>query len=195
MSDARPGWDVDADIGGEVDLDELGASVVGVGPRVLARVVAVLAEAEAEVEPVDVVAEVAQDVPQGQRVLAPGHGNEDAVARLDHPVVLDRSPNLLAAVMEEASTTEAGVVAADVDHRRGAAPAALHAAPPETTGRISTSSSSCSCSSPVTSVSPRMTSTDSRLISSRSRRAWTRMGPSMSSSLRGLRRTTFTYPV
>ena len=82
--------------------------------------------------------------------------------------------HLVAAELEEVLGAEVGVVAADVDDRRLAAHAALHAAPPEMTGRISTTSSSASTASPGTSVSPRMTSTDSRLSSSRPRSLATR---------------------
>ena len=52
---------------------------------------------------------------------------------------------------------EVGVVAADVDDGRPLAHGALHVAPPEMTGRISTTSPSSRSASPGTSVSPRIT--------------------------------------
>ena len=50
---------------------------------------------------------------------------------------VDGAPDLFLAVVQEVITAERGVVTAHVDHRRLAAHAALHVAPPEMTGRIS----------------------------------------------------------
>ena len=58
----------------------LGGEVAGVG----AGHVAVLADAEADVEPVGLVAEVDEEVPDRQRVLAAGDRDEHPVVRLDH---------------------------------------------------------------------------------------------------------------
>ena len=151
----------------QVDLEQrpaaLGRERAGVAPGL----VGVLADAEPEVEAVGVVAELAQELPEAERVLAARHRDEDALARCDHVEVLDRAADLLTAVAEEAVGAEARVVPADVDHRGLAAAPALHAAPPETTGRISTTSSSRSRSSWVASVSLRITSTDSGMTRGR----------------------------
>src|SRR5262249_10527300 len=117
---------------------------------------------------------------------------QDAIVGADHVVVVDRPPDLLAAVVQEMRPAERRVVTPDVDHRRTATDAAFHVAPPEVTGRISMTSASANRASRVTSVSPWITSTDSALSSSRSRSAETVSGPRTSTSRRGLRSTTFT---
>src|SRR5690606_2761961 len=110
----------------------------------------------------------------------------------DHVELLDGLGDLVAAEAQEVLDAEVGVVAADVDDGRAAADGALHAAPPEITGLISTTSSSSSTPSPGTKVSPLITSTDSRFSSSRWSSTFTLVGPGMSSSRRGFRRITFT---
>ena len=110
-----------------------------------------------------------------------------------HVEVLDRPPHLLAAVPEEAVGAEARVVARHVDDRRLAAPPALHAAPPDMTGRISTTSSSCRRSSWVASVSLRITSTDSGTMSRSRRSCATLCGAGTSSSRRGLRKSDLSW--
>ena len=72
------------------------------------------------------VPEAGQEVPERQRVLPAGDRDQDALARLEHPVRVDRPPHLLLAVVQEVVAAERGVVAADVDHRRSLAHAALH---------------------------------------------------------------------
>src|SRR5206468_6521365 len=146
--DAGAGGNVEADVRREVDLDELGSGPVGVRARRGAGVVAVLADAQTEIEAVDVVAEVAQDVPEGERVLPSRHRHQYPIARLDHVEVVEGLAHLLPAVVQEAVPAEPGIVAADVDDRRRPATSTLHAGPPETTGRIWTWSSSPSCTSP-----------------------------------------------
>ena len=54
----------------------------------------------------------ARSCQSAERVLAARHRDEHPLARLDHVVVLDRPPDLLAAVAEEAVGAEARVVAA-----------------------------------------------------------------------------------
>src|SRR5262249_35727679 len=136
--------------------------------------------------------QVEQQVPQREAVLAARHRDEDALAGLDHPVAADGLRRLLATMRDEVLGAEVGVVPGQVDHGRAPADATLHHAPPESTGRTSTVSVSARSSSPGTSVPSRMTSTDSRLSSRRVTRVWTRIGPAISISRRGLRSSTFT---
>src|SRR5690606_14289086 len=132
---------------------------------------AVVADPEADVEAVDLVAEGGEDLPEGERVLAARDGDQDALAGAEHGEVVDGPAHLLPAVVDEVGRAEVGVVAPDADDRRPAAHPALHDAPPEITGRISTSSSSSRTASPGTSSPPRITSTVSRWTSSRPRSA------------------------
>ena len=69
--------------------------------RTVADVVAVVADAEPEVEPVGLVAEVEQEVPHGQAVLAAGHGDEDPLPRRQHGVVVDGLGHLVAAELDQ----------------------------------------------------------------------------------------------
>src|SRR6266536_3539062 len=184
--------DVVTEFGGEIDLVELETSIMRICARGVTRGLGVLADPEPQVQPVRAVAEVDEEVPQRERVLPARHGHDDALAGTDHVVILDGAADLLGAVLHEVVTAERGVVPADIEHRRRPADAALHVAPPEVTGRISTTSVSDSRASRVTSVSPWMTSTDSGLTSSRSSSAETVSGPGISTSRRGLRSTTFT---
>src|SRR3954466_7735573 len=90
--------------------------------------VAVVADAETEVDAVRVVAEVEQDVPQRQRVLAAGDGDQHLLVAAEHPVLVDRPAGLLAAVAQEALGAERRVVASYVDDGgRAAALAPGHA--------------------------------------------------------------------
>ena len=92
------------------------------------------------------------------------------------------------------SRAEVGVVPPHVDDRRPLAHGALHAAPPEMTGRISTMSASSSSASPGTSVSPGSRApTRGSGRGGRGARA-PASGPSTSSSRRGLRSSTCTAP-
>src|SRR3954454_23032658 len=160
--------------------------------------VAVVADAETEVDAVGLVAEVEQDVPQRQRVLATGDSDEDPLAVTHHRVRVDSATHLFVTVMHEAVTAERCAMARDVDDGRPTAGFALHCrpplscAPPLMTGRISMSSSSASGTSPVTRLSSRMTSTDSRFRPSSLTRSATRSGPGISTSRLGLWRCTCT---
>ncbi len=109
------------------------------------------------------VPEIEEQVPQGQGVLAPGHGHQDPLAGRDHVVLVDGPFDLLAAVVEETVGAEAGVVPAHLDDGGLAADPALHVAPPEMTGRTSTVEPSGTVASPVTKVPSTMTRTASRL--------------------------------
>src|SRR5882757_8095405 len=84
------------------------------------------------------------------------------------------------------------VLSPHVDHCGTTTHTALHAAPPEITGRISMVCASSSMASPGTSSSPWITNTDSRLRSRRLSNAITLIGPATSISRRGLRSRTFT---
>src|SRR5207344_2970718 len=112
------------------------------------------------------------------------HRHQDAVARFEHLVRVDRPAHLLVAVVHEVVAAERRVVTANVDDRRPLAHPALHAGPPqrseppEITGRISTEASSASFTSWVTSSSPTITSTVSGLSSKRRSSACTVSGPS-----------------
>src|SRR5207237_3227822 len=143
--------------------DQLGPTALRVGPGASARLVRVLADAQAEVEAVGVVLEVEQQVPQGEGVLAARHRHQHAVPRLDHAEVVDGPLHLLPAVAQEAVLAEGGVVTAQLYDGRPTTAPALHAAPPDVTFRTSTTSQSSSSTSWVTRVSPLITSTDSPL--------------------------------
>src|SRR3954451_21263808 len=160
--------------------------------------VAVVADAETEVDAAGPVAEVEQDVPQRQRVLAAGDRDEHALPVPHHRVRVDGATHLFVTVMDEAVAAERCAMARDVDDGRPTAGFALHCrpplscAPPLMTGRISMTSSSASVTSPVTRLSPRMTSTDSRFRPSSLTRSATRSGPGISTSRLGLWRCTCT---
>src|SRR5690606_959457 len=202
-----PGGDVVAVLLPQVDLEQAQPALLGEPAGVVARVVAVLADAEAHVEAVRVVAEPDEQVPDGERVLPARHGDEDPFARGDHVELVDGLLHLVAAEPQEVLGAEVRVRASDVDDRPVTAHAALHrgatsagvgsgpTAPPEMTGRISIRSSSSSLVSPGTISPLRMTSTDSRFSSSRSSRTETSIGPSTVTSRRGLRRCTITSPM
>src|SRR5688500_3713881 len=173
-----PARNVEAVLVADVDLDELQTAGTSERAGILARLVAVVTDAEAEIQPVGLVAEVDQEIPQPQRVLATRHGDEYSVAALEQCELLDRLCHLIAAQFEEVLGTELGVVPSDVDDRRLAAHGALHCAhpetarpetaPPEITGRTSTLESSAINASPGTNVPSTITRWDSRLRPSRS---------------------------
>src|SRR4029078_13449292 len=110
-------------------------------------------------------------------VLAAGHCHEGTLVAAEHRVVVDGLLGLVPAQAEEVLGAEVGVVAPDVDDGRLAAHPALHVAPPEMTGRISTTSAPPSTASPGMRVPSLMTSTGSRLSSRRLRSAATLIGP------------------
>ena len=107
--------------------------------------------------PVDVVAEVEEHVPERERVLAPRDGDEDPVVGRHHPEAPDRLLDLGAEHREEMLGAEGRVVTPDLDHGGRPTAPALHRAPPEMTGRISSSSSSLTGVSRVISSPARMT--------------------------------------
>ena len=114
----------------EVDRLQLQAAFGGKRGRILAAVAGVLTDAETDVQTVGLVAELEQDVPDRERVLAAAHRHEHALARLEHPEVLDRLLDLAPAQLEQVVAAEVGVVARQVDDRRLAAHAALtHCSP------------------------------------------------------------------
>src|SRR4029453_6768956 len=99
------------------------------GPGDLVRPFRVLADPEAQVQPVGPVAELEQDVPQRERVLAARDRDQDPVRGLEHVVRLDRALDLLAYVAQEAFGTERRVVTTDLDDGWRLAPPALHPGP------------------------------------------------------------------
>src|SRR5690606_12316466 len=174
--------DVVAVLLAQVDAVERQAPALGEGHRRRRAGLAVAADAEVDVQPLGPVAQLDEQVPQGEAVLAARHRHEDAVVGSEHAVLGDRLGDLVTAEPQEVLAAEVGVVAAQVDDGLAPADGALHEAPPEITGRISTVSSSDSTASPATRVSPRTTSTDSRLRSSWRRSLVTEIGPATSSS-------------
>jgi hypothetical protein len=117
-SGLRAGGNVEADVGGQVDLNQRGAAARRKRSGVVAGAVAVLTDAEAEVQPVDLVAEVEQHVPEGEAVLAARDGDEHAVVGREHVELVDGPLDLLGAITGEALRAERGVVPAQFDHRR-----------------------------------------------------------------------------
>src|SRR5213078_2711398 len=152
----------------------------------------VVEDAEVEVEPRRPVPLVDQDVPERERVFAAGDGHEHVLVLVEHAVLPDRLTDLVPEEVEKVRGAERGVVAAQLEHGRPPALAALHCAPPLITGRSSIVSPSRTTWSAVISSSPRITRTVSgRMFSSR-RTSFTRRPPSISTSRRGFRKMTFT---
>src|SRR5262249_33621538 len=132
-----------------------------------------------------------QHVPQRQRVFAARHGDQHALTTREHLVTADRLAHLIAEEIEEVRRAEGRVVASQLERRGAATLAALHAAPPDITGRSSITSSSRSIWSAVTSSSPRITTTVWGRMSSSRRMSLPRRLPATWTSRRGLRSTTF----
>src|SRR5499433_525446 len=155
----------------------------------------VVEDAEVEIEAGRPVALVDQHVPEGERVLAAGHGHQHRLVAREHPVLADRLADLVTEELEEVRGAERGVVAAQLEDGRLPALAALHrepALPPDMTGRSSIVSPSRTTWSAVTRSSPQITRTVSGMMSSSRRMSLTRRLPATSTSRRGLRRMTFT---
>src|SRR5581483_7148948 len=150
------------------------------GHDLLVRHVGVRADAEADVEPGRVVAEIGEHVPEREAVLPAGDGDEEPVALLEHPLVRDRALDLTGEEEEEARAAEAGVVRPQLDFGLRPAARAPHAAPPEMTARISISSASSTTSPPVRRTSSRMTIAVPGRIPSSARSAATRRRPASS---------------
>src|SRR5262249_27525277 len=156
-----------------------------------ARLHGVVEDAQVQVEAGRAVAFVDQHVPERQRVLAAGDGHQDRLVLAEHAVLADGLAHLGSEGLLEVRRAEGGVGAPKLQHRRAAALAALHARPPDITGRSSMVSSSFTCWSAVMRSSPRMTRTVSGRMSSSRRTSFTRRLPATSTSRRGLRSTTF----
>src|SRR2546425_27927 len=69
---------------------------------------------------------VDQHVPERERVLAAGDGDEQVLVLLEHAVLPDRLTDLVAEKVEKIRSAEGGVVAAELEYRRPAALPALH---------------------------------------------------------------------
>src|SRR3989442_754835 len=163
----------------------------------------VLEDAEVEVEARRPVPLVDQHVPERERVLAAGDGDEQVLVLLEHAVLPDRLADLVAEKVEKIRSAEGGVVAAELEYRRPAALPALHCRrapeagpvgwllPPLMTGLSSMVSASRATWSGVIHSSPRVTRTVSRRMSSSRRTSFTRRPPAISTSRRGFRRMTF----
>src|SRR5207244_4032890 len=67
-----------------------------------------------------------QHVPERERVLAAGDGDEQVLVLLEHTVLPDRLTDLVAEKVEKIRGAEGGVVAAELEYRRPAALPALH---------------------------------------------------------------------
>ena len=141
--------------------------------------VRVRADAESEVEPLGVVAELDQGVPEGEAVFPAGDRDEDALVLLEHVLALDRPLHAALEEEDEARLAEGGVVTPQLDDRLLPAALALHAIPPEITARSSISSVSATNSSSVNSSSPRMTMTVPARIPSDWSKSPTRRRPAM----------------
>src|SRR3989442_7826104 len=86
----------------------------------------ILEDAEVEVEARCPVPLVDQHVPERERVLAAGDGDEQVLVLLEHTVLPDRLADLVAEKVEKIRSAEGGVVAAELEYRRPAALPALH---------------------------------------------------------------------
>ena len=72
--------------------------------------------AEVHVKRVGAIAQLEQDIPQRQAVLAPGDCDQDAVLRGEHALGLDRARDLVMHKLVEAGLAERRVVAREPDH-------------------------------------------------------------------------------
>src|SRR5205823_3240134 len=136
------------------------------------RVAGVLADAQVDVEAVAVVPEIQQHVPERQAVLAAAHRHQHLLRVAEHLVVANRPLDLVTEESLEAIAAVGGVVAPDLDPRLLTAACAAHPqAPPDITGRTSTTSSASIQASRVSRRLPLITSTVSGAIPS-SRSAW-----------------------
>src|SRR5581483_11037261 len=150
----------------------------GGGLRV--RLVGIRPDAEPEVEAGRVVAELREHVPEREAVLPARDRNEDALAGREHPLRRDGAFDLSAEEKQKTRPAEGRVVRPEL--HLGARPAAraLHAAPPEMTARISTSSDSSTTSPSVKSSSRRITIAVPGSTPSSARSCATRRRPSSS---------------
>src|SRR5207245_2509510 len=86
----------------------------------------ILEDAEVEVEARRPVPLVDQHVPERERVLAAGDGDEQVLVLLEHTVLPNRLADLVAEKVEKIRSAEGGVVAAELEYRRPAALPTLH---------------------------------------------------------------------
>src|SRR5439155_493949 len=86
----------------------------------------VLEDAEVEVEARRPVPLVDQHVPERERVLAAGDGDEQVLVLLEHAVLPDRLTDLVPEEVDKIRSAKGGVVAAELEYRRPAALPALH---------------------------------------------------------------------
>ena len=129
LGGASAGGDVEAVALRQVDGVEGETPALRVAVGVAGGLLAVVADAEPQVEAVGVVAQVDQYVPKGEAVLAARHRHQHTLAGLEHVEATNGPLHLVAAQPQEVLPAEVGVVAPDVDHRRPAADPALHRSP------------------------------------------------------------------
>src|SRR5262249_50397053 len=131
------------------------------------------------------VAERDQHVPQRQAVLAARHRDQHRFVGIEHALLGDGPLDLALEVEDEAGTTEAGVVLAQLDlGGRFAAGGLYRSAPPGVAERTSITSSASSMLPSGTSSSPRITiAVPGRKPSSRNTSA-ARRRPAISNCLR-----------
>ena len=65
----RGAWDVVTEVGGEVDLVQLEPSILRESARGVSRGLGVFADPEPQIQPIGAIAEVDEQVPEGERVL------------------------------------------------------------------------------------------------------------------------------
>src|SRR5437867_7799935 len=110
------------------------------------RLDGVVEDPEVQVEPGRPVPFVDQDVPERQRVLTAGDGDQHELVLREHPVLPDGLADLIAEELEEVRRAEGGVVTAQLENGRLTALAALQSGssrlPPDITGRSSMVASS-----------------------------------------------------
>jgi hypothetical protein len=134
--------DRSADLVGHASHDQRRAPPRSERLALRSRFDGVVEDAEVEVEAGGVIALVDEDVPERERVLAAGHGDQHALLAREHAVAPDRLAHLVPEELDEVVGTERGVVPAQLDGGRAAAFPALHVRPPDITGRSSMLSSS-----------------------------------------------------
>src|SRR4029453_13045559 len=129
------------------------------GLDLLLRPRRIAADALRQVEARGAIAQIEQDVPQCQAVLAAGDRDQHALLGRAHALCRDRPLDLPAEKDEVTRPAKAGVVRPQVDLGLRATAGARHVPPPEMTARTSTSSSSSTISPSRSRRSPRITMT------------------------------------
>src|SRR5262249_12630116 len=151
----------------------------------------VFEDAEVEIETGRTIAFGDEHIPEGQRVLSPGHRYQDPSVAREHAVPVDGLADLLREELDEVRRAERCIVAPQLERGGPSALPALHRSPPDITGRTSRTSSPPTTVSLVKSSSPRITSTVPAKMSSSRSNSFTRRVPFTAISRRGLRRMTF----